>query len=231
VLSGAAFGASLLSRASVMPAGLFFPFAWVAVAQRAAIPWSRVRQWAVAFVVSVIVAGVITLAFNYARFGNVFDSGLRTAVVSGAVPQVRPRFEQYGAFNVHYLPHNLYYYFLNASLHRDPQSGTVSFDPEGNSMFLVTPALLYVLRSWRRRNWLIVGTLVASAAGMGMLLCYFATGWYNFGNRYLLDIMPLLILLVAAGMEGRLTVWALLLIVASVEANAWGAVRFALEQG
>ena len=231
VLSGAAFGASLLSRSSVLPTGLFFPFVLFAVARRLALPWSRLVKLALAFGAPVIVALAITLVFNYARFGNVLESGLETAVETSAVAWVKPEFRQYGAFSLHYLPRNAYNYLFNANLRRDLVTGTVSFDPVGNSMFLVTPAFLYALLAWRRRNWVIMGAAAGTAATLGMLLCYFGTGWYNFGNRYLLDLVPLLILLVAAGMEGRLTIWALLLIVASIETNAWGAFRFAIEQG
>jgi hypothetical protein len=59
-----------------------------------------------------------------------------------------------------------------------------------------------------------------------MLLCYFATGWITFGNRYLLDLLPLGILLVAAGMEGRLTRVSVALIAVSVLVNSWGTYRF-----
>ncbi|HSP98295.1 MAG TPA: hypothetical protein VL049_13775 [Candidatus Dormibacteraeota bacterium] len=230
-LAGAGFGAALLSRIAVLPTALFFPFALLAVSREA----RGERAWrlraGIAFAAPIVLAGAIMLWFNYARFGNPFENGLGIAVETGAVPHVRPRFREYGAFNLHYLPTNFYYYFLNVGLRRDQPSGAVSFDPMGNSMFLVTPALLYVFVSGRQRNWLIVGAWAGAAATLGMLLCYFATGWYNFGTRYLLDLMPLLMLLVAAGMRGRLTVWALLLIVASIEMNAWGLFRFALEQG
>jgi hypothetical protein len=59
-----------------------------------------------------------------------------------------------------------------------------------------------------------------------MLLLFMGTGWYQFGNRYLLDLMPLAILLIATGMEGRLTFMSAILIILSIVANAWGTYRF-----
>lgn len=69
-----------------------------------------------------------------------------------------------------------------------------------------------------------IGTSLAT------LLLFFGTGWYNFGNRYLLDLMPLAILLIAAGMRGRLTRVSVALITLSVLVNSWGLYRFMQEQ-
>ena len=63
-----------------------------------------------------------------------------------------------------------------------------------------------------------------------MLLLFFGTGWFNFGNRYLLDLMPLATALVAVGMGGRLTRVSVFLIIVSVLINTWGLYRFSLEQ-
>jgi hypothetical protein len=114
-------------------------------------------------------------------------------------------------------------------LRRLPTTGAITFDPFGNSMFLVTPALLYVFRAHRRRSWLTIGAWSGTATCLALLLCFMGTGWYNFGNRYLLDLMPLAILLIATGMQGRLTRVSVCLITLSVLVNAWGTYRFCVE--
>ena len=72
--------------------------------------------------------------------------------------------------------------------------------------------------------WIGAGTCL-----LLLLLCLFP-GWYQFGNRFLLDVMPLAILLIAIGMQGRLTPTAALLIALSVAVNTWGTYRFCAEQ-
>jgi hypothetical protein len=62
-------------------------------------------------------------------------------------------------------------------------------------------------------------------------MVFHGTGWYQFGQRYLLDIMPFLLLLVAFGMRGRLSRVSIALVLLSLATNAWGTYRFLVEQG
>jgi hypothetical protein len=106
--------------------------------------------------------------------------------------------------------------------------GQFGFDADGNSMFLVMPALWLAVPSHRRANWLTIGAWVGCGACLSMLLCYFATGRVSFGNRQLLDLLPLAMLLVAAGMNGKLTYASRALILLSLAINAWGAYVYSL---
>jgi hypothetical protein len=226
-VGGAAFGASFLARNSELFVSPFFLVAVIGMARRtSAAAWPRAVRLGLAFGGPVLVAALLMLAFNHVRFGDAFETGFRSAVEVGAKPRFKAAFREHGAFSLHYVARNAYYYFVNPLLQRHPQSGAWTFDPYGNSMFLVTPALLYALRSYRRRNWLTAGAWVGGGVCLAMLLCYFATGWITFGNRYLLDLLPLGILLVAAGMEGRLTRVSVALIAVSVLVNSWGTYRF-----
>lgn len=231
IASGSAFGAAVLSRSSVGTTLPFFVLAIVAL--RGGKQRGSPRLWAAwlaPFLIPLVLAGLISLAYNYGRFGDPFDTGVTAQTQSGANPRFKGDYEKYGAVNLHYLPRNFYYYFLNPMLRRHPTTGAITFDPDGNSMFLVTPALLFVFAAWRRQNAVTRAAWLGVATSLGMLLLFFGTGWFNFGNRYLLDLMPLLILLVAFGMRGKLTKLSAALIVLSLLANAWGTYRFALEQ-
>jgi hypothetical protein len=228
VASGAALGAAYLSRSSVLLTAPFFYGAILAIQQpRDARSWRHAVRDAAAFSLPLIVAGAVSLAFNYARFGNAFDSG--SNVLTGGNPRFRQEYLQYGLFSLHYLPRNLYYYFLNPTLRRLPGTGAVTFDPYGNSVFLVTPALLYAFGSLRPRNGLALSAWAGVATWMAALLLFQFTGWYAFGSRYTLDVMPLALLLVARGLNGRLSRVALVLIGLSVAVNAWGTYRCSLE--
>lgn len=231
VAAGAAFGASFLSRNSVLVVAPFFYIVLFALwNRRAVLPARQIMRHAIAFSIPLLIAAGITMAFNYARFGNVLESGQGIQVLSGSNPVFKQDYVRYGRFSFHYLLRNVYYYFLNVRLLHDPTTGALTFDPWGNSMFLVTPALLYVFRSRPHGDWFIRATWIGAGAAMVLLLLFHNTGWVNFGNRYLLDLMPLAILLVAIGMRGRLTPVRVLAIALSILVNAWGTYRFCLHR-
>jgi len=60
---------------------------------------------------------------------------------------------------------------------------------------------------------------------VAVLLCFNGTGWMQFGPRYLLDATPLLLLLVALGMRGRITYVSYVLIVLAIAVQVFGASR------
>jgi hypothetical protein len=267
--SGAALGASFLSRNSVVVMVPFFLFAILAVTKCLAMrrvadrqegaskenplpasrrgeglgeglrfavrvlpvlpSWRRAFPLALAFCATLAIGGVGQLAFNHARFGSVREDGWAIQLTSGANPIFKRAYAEHGGLSLHYVPQNFYYYFINPKLRR-LRDGAWSFDPFGNSMFLVSPALLYVFLSWRRRGLFTIGLWVGAGACMILLLLFLGTGWYNFGNRYLLDLMPLAVLLVGIGMRGRLTKVSWALIALSIAVNSWGTYRFTSEQ-
>lgn len=227
--AGAALGASALARKSELATLPFFAWALFAAAReggRARRP--RLAGLACAFGVPLALAGALMLAFNHALFGGVFEDGLRHQLESGANPRFIADYRAHGVFSLHWVPRNLWHYFVNPLPRRLP-NGALSFDPDGNSLFLVTPALVYLFPALRARGGFVRAAWIACACSMAVLLLFFGTGWFGFGNRYLLDLLPLAILLVAAGMKGRLTPLSVALIAASVAVNAWGLYRFVRE--
>ena len=230
--AGAAFSAAMLSRSSVGAVAPFFYCTLFVLAHRTGerlLRQSLLRN-AIAFSVPLGVAVGISMAYNYGRFGNVFETGTHVQFLSGGNPIFRSDYVLYGPFSLHYLPRNFYYYFLNPTLRWHQRTQAYTFDPFGNSMFLVTPALLYVFRSVRGGNWFALGVWVGVAPCMFLLLLFEGSGWFGFGNRYLLDLMPLAMLLIAIGMRGRLTRTGIVLVALGVIVNTWGTYRFTLEQ-
>jgi 4-amino-4-deoxy-L-arabinose transferase-like glycosyltransferase len=230
--AGSALGAAFLARNTVVFMAPFFYLTLFALWERG--PEHRLRSLiggAASFSVPLVVAGVINLAFNYARFGSAFDSGWTAAVITGGNNSLKEDFLHHGVFSLHYLSRNAYYYLLNLRLRTAPRTGTLTFDPMGNSAFLVTPALLYLFRSGRHFGWFTAGLWTGGGSFLLMLLLFFTTGWSQFGNRYLLELMPLATVLIAIGMKGRLTRVSIVLIGLSIAVNAWGTYRFCVELG
>lgn len=227
-LCGAMFGAAVLGRNIVLLLGLFYPIViWI----RQGGLDNRFRRCAIrviAFGIPVVLSGLIQLAYNYGRFGNAFETGEGITVHTGGGSLFVTDYDEYGSFNLHYLPNNLYYYFWNHRF-RAPSRPT-PFDPEGNSMFLITPPLLYLLLLWRKRDGFTLALLAGAIPVMTALLLFRATGYFQFGNRYLLDAMPLLLLLVAGGMAGRLTLPGVLLIAIAVGMNCFGTLCYLPDQ-
>lgn len=223
--SGVFFGAAILGRNIVAVTGLFFiVLMWMRSApagnRRRRTFLTRLALFCLPIAAAVAAQGV----YNQARFGSLFDSGLEIQVSTGGMQRFSDAYQEHGAFSLHYVPHNLYYYFVNWRLPREAD-GRIWHDREGNSLFLVTPPMLYVLASLRRRTTFTLALFCGVVPLAAVLMLYLATGFVQFGPRYLLDVMPLLLLLVATGMTGRLTHVSYTLIVLAVAANSFGTYR------
>ena len=208
----------------VILVGLFFVLLfWIQSRQQSS---HRLRDYVgrlALFVMPVALAIGVQGAYNYARFGDVLESGLDIQIRTGGQSRFLESYERYGKFSPHYVPHNLKYYFWNYDLPR--KDGRIWFDVEGNSLFLVTPPLVYIFLAWRRKNLFTLALLGGILPLTITLMLYFATGFAQFGPRYLLDVMPLLLLLAASGLRGRLTHVGYVLIILAVAANLFGTYR------
>lgn len=228
-VSGALFGAAILGRNTELLAGAFY-FVVIWLRQRPDRE-QAVRRFvvrAIAFSLPVIATGLTQMAYNYGRFGDVFESGMGIQVHTGGEPRFVKDFDTYGSFNLVYLTKNLKYYVWNLTF--PVIHGRRSFDPEGNSMFLITPPLLFLFLAWRHRDGFTLALLCGAVPIVGALLLFRATGYAQFGNRYLLDAMPFLLLLVATGMNGRLSLAGGVLIIAAIAMNTFGTLGFYPQQ-
>lgn len=180
-------------------------------------PWGALVRWAFASALPLVVALGALLLYNHARFGHPLDFGYLTENVAD---QLAPNLRRYGQFNLHYLPKNVWAMWL-AGPQWDSERNFWQPDPEGMSLLLTTPALLYLARA-RQRSWLVIGGWVAWALLLLPLLLYYNTGWWQFGYRFSLDFMvPVMVLLAVAA--GRHVSWSMrLLILAGVLVNLYG---------
>jgi hypothetical protein len=202
LLAVAFFCLAWLSRYSLIFHGLLFGYLLVHYRQRGLrLP---IRALAAAAAVAAVFGG-IALAYNYLKFGSPFETGQQYIVTYDGVNE---RFETGIAnrdfWSLAYLKHNVKLYFLNW-MPLSFRNGFTSVDVEGNSVFSVYPALLFLfalpfqwLRSLTpeaRRFLLFAGATVG--VNVAFLLLYFAAGWVQFGSRYFFDVVPLLFLCIA----------------------------------
>lgn len=179
--------------------------------------WSALLRWVLPSVVPMIGVMVALLLYNWARFGNLFDFGYLTENVA---EELAPNLRRYGQFHLHYLPKNFWAMWLAG-----PQwNAELNFwkpDPEGMSLLLTTPALIYLARA-RQRSWLVVGGWIAFGLLLIPLLLYYNTGWWQFGYRFSLDFMTPVMVLLALAAHTRVT-WSMrTLILAGVLVNLYG---------
>lgn len=140
------------------------------------------------------------LAFNYARFENIFEGGYAYLYLRS--PGLE-RFAQHGLFSFHYLPENLYT-ILFAAPRLSPQFPFLTPVVWGQAIVFTSPFLLYAFRSrLRRPENVVLWTCILLMLGPQLL--YFNNGYAQFGYRFALDFLPLLMLLTLEGLPLKLT--------------------------
>lgn len=139
----------------------------------------------------------IFLIYNYLRFDNIFDVGFRYQVGSKRYLGLA---KKWGFSSLHYLRHNIYFYFVNP-LKFFKGSVLRVLDLEGNSILIVYPALWLLLGLFKEKNYssksiaFIKLSILIVLLTLARLLLNYGTGYVQFGNRYFLDVIPLLYLL------------------------------------
>lgn len=210
LLAGLLFGTATMSRLPILLAApVLFTVLW---------HQPQPRKNIVFFLLPLtLILGFYGL-YNHLRFGSPLDTGV-------ARHQMHPRYiedvARYGFFSLHYAPLNLYYHFLHP-FRLAPQPPFFHPDPEGNSLFLVTPALFLLLTTRWPKNPLVISLGISCVLTEAPAMLYMATGWIQFGHRFAMDYMPLLFILLAFSFSQRLSWVTKALAVLSVLINVIG---------
>lgn len=186
-------------------------------------PWIRTRDYVSLWrALTPIGAGGLALAaYNAARFGDPLDFGYSRMLLTGMGERLMA---QYGQFHPHFIPRNFFWFFLAPPWAAIEPVFRLTYDPRGLSLFLASPALMYAFASMRasRRHAELRGAWIALALGLVPLLAYFNSGFWQFGHRFALDYLPVLLLLMMAGMGPRPAPTAYILMSVSIAIQTWG---------
>jgi len=191
----------------------------------------QVFQWIIKTTFPITLAVIGLLTYNYLRFENFLDFGY---VNINGDPDIVTNVKTYGIFSPHFILPNLEVMFFKmprinwgAPWPVNLKGDLWPIDPRttGMSMFITTPPLLYLFRRYQKKWW-IIGAWLAILLNLVMLSCYSNTGAAQFGYRYILDFLVPLIMLLAVGV-GKKNPWPfIILALASIVINIYGAYWF-----
>lgn len=215
---GGALGLAVLARPHLM---LVYPFLLAIGWELGERDRNRWLRWAWLTGAPLVLSGLLLLGYNYVRFEDWANFGYQTQNVAR---ELLIDLRRYGQFNPHYFPHNFWAMWLAGPIW-EARTHTLLPNLDGMSLLLTTPAIVYALRASQPRNF-VWGAWVAVALLLIPLLTYYNTGWWQFGYRFSLDFMPIVILLIALGAGPHVSRVLRLLIVVGIVINLWGVTWF-----
>ena len=234
VLAGLMLGLCFLTRPTTALLAIFMALEIVRVAQREAgagapeadrlwaqlrnVDWPRALRLGALFSAPILVCGGLAMWMNEARFDDPFEFGHAYLQIGW-----RGRIDKWGLFNYHYVARNLAVFTSSLPwLSAEPPHLTIS--RHGLALWVTTPALLMLLSPARATPALRALTLAVIPVVV-LNLMYQNSGWVQFGYRFALDYMPLLLVMLALGGR-RFGKRFIALGVVAVAINTFGAITF-----
>lgn len=167
-----------------------------------------IKKGSILFGIPVFIGILFFFSYNYLRFGNVLEYGFRYI---HEAPYLEARRYAYGAFSISHLWYNLRYMLFEIPKISFDNPRILEFNLKGNSIFFLSPPFLAIFLAspfLKRKKSIGIDPLTASiwiTAIVTMIpsLLVYSTGWMQFGFRYSLDIVVLLLLLTVFGMKGK----------------------------
>lgn len=185
---------------------------------RRAIDGKVLLRKSILFAAPCLIVGCTLLMLNWIRFEHPFEFG-HTYLAGGNLQRIR----DFGLFDPSFIGRN-----LSAMLTLVPKlsltSPYLSLSKHGMTVLLSSPALLFLL--WRGQSNDVSRRAIGVAAILLIpILLYQNTGWEQFSFRFLMDLLPLLMVVIAA--KGvPLTRLIKGLVVVGIMVNLFGAISF-----
>jgi len=171
----------------------------------------------VRFSIVPVVLGLLTAAYNFARFHSIFDFGY------GHIPNLLSEpWYQHGLFSLYAIPWNAYK-TLFEGFESEPQFPFIQPHAFGCSIFLASPILFLLFREGgkhRRIVWLAIAILTFA------LWCHGNPGGWQFSYRYAVILLPWFFLLLLGNGPASLSIYEISLFLVSVAINALATYEF-----
>jgi hypothetical protein len=163
------------------------------------------------FLLLPVTLGLLTMAYNFARFGSFFDFGYTH------IPNVlNEPWYQHGLFSLHAIPWNVHKMLFEGFGDRSTFP-FVRLYPFGCSIFLSSPFLVLLFREGGRYKhicWIAIAILTL------VLWMHGNPGGWQFSYRYAIILLPWMFLLLVGNGPTKLSVIEVSLFVVSVAINA-----------
>ena len=218
--AGLLFGLAVLSRNAIL---YLAPVMVLLVTAATAPAWREIRwDWRKLglFAIGAAISLCYGAYYNWERFGNPFENGYNILLTHDPIAD----FGRRASFALEYAQRNIPFYLFHgpARLDKFPWYG-----PEiwGLGIFYATPALiLAALADWRKPLHQVA--LICALAVQGLYFLFVGDGRTQFGMRYSLDYLPVMMLLIAAGTAHRFGRLPIILTVAGILVEIWGLVTW-----
>ena len=215
-LSGSALGLAMLARPNVV-------FAWVVLVaiqlqglrESGAFTGRRFVRQVIALTIPIFVVMLGLFWYNLVRFGAPLDFGYTYMLLKDPSDLV-----MYGQFHPHFILENLYDNFFRLP-YWESACRMFAPNPQGTSIFLTSPVVLYLFLAWKKEIWVQGAWLSIGLIALCHAL-YYNSGAIQFGYRFSLDFMPIVIALLAFGFRKKLSNLSIGLIVLSMLVNYIG---------
>ncbi|OGD92247.1 hypothetical protein A3D07_00360 [Candidatus Curtissbacteria bacterium RIFCSPHIGHO2_02_FULL_42_15] len=147
------------------------------------------------FVIPIISALILMMSYNYARFGNFFETGYRYQIVLEESAKRR----ELGLFSIKHIGTNIYY-----MLFKTPELLShfpfLRFNDYGMSIFILSPALFLIFKA-KFKDKLVKASLMTILVTLIPLITYYGIGVRQIGYRYALDLAPFLLIILASAFK------------------------------
>lgn len=216
-LIGIYLALALATRSNLILAALFF----VLSAFWEKDDWRRKVKNLIQLALPILAAALLLIFYNYARFGNVLESGYNFQDIPPPFSAARSE----GLFSWRHLPANLFFLLLrgpNPVLAR-PDAFVLKYpyitaDVWGMSIFLTSPVLIYLFAArWRDR--LVKAAALTSLLILLPIITYYGIGTVQLGYRYALDFYPFLYLILCQALAPKVPTRAKILVALGVLLN------------
>ncbi|HXX42474.1 MAG TPA: hypothetical protein VEI58_09445 [Chthoniobacterales bacterium] len=222
--AGAFFALAFGNRTELFLVLPIFLCLWLRRPSEQAARWSdlfrRIRECRVTLLQFLIVPaalGLLTAAYNFARFHSIFDFGY------SHIPNLlREPWYRHGVFSTRAIRWNVHK-MLFEGFGDNPHFPFIQFYPFGCSIFLASPFLCLIFReggSLRGPAWIAIALLAFA------LWCHGNPGGWEFSYRYAIILVPWMFLLIVTNGPPTFSVIELALFIVSVAINALATYEF-----
>ena len=186
--------------------------------------FKQTKQWfhaswrpLIRFLIVPVTLGLLTAAYNFARFHSIFDFGY------SRIPKLlNEPWYQHGVFSLHAIPWNVHK-MLFEGFGDIPNFPYFRLYPFGCSIFLSSPFLFLLFREggkYKLVSWLAVGLLTFALWSHGN------PGGWQFSYRYAIILLPWMFLLLVGNGPAKISAIEVSLFIVSVAINALATYQF-----